>query len=251
MKQTFVKRSWNLVFLVLFAFFLLAVPQAALAQVTINSLSASPTTVQYGQSTFLSWSATVPTAGGCEINNASVPVVGNNKPYNNLAVTTTYTLFCAGPGGVNASRSVTVTVIPPAAPTVSISVNPTSVQAGQSTVLSWSASVPSGGGCTGSWKSGALALSGQQIIGNITAKTTFTITCTGAPGQSVSKSATVSVSGLAACAPGWSPNSVLYSVGQQVSYLGNNYKCLQSHTSQPAWDPKDVSVLWGLIGPCQ
>ena len=247
MKQTFVKRASNLMFFVLLAFVSLAVPHAALAQITINSLTANPSTVASGQSTTISWNASVPSPGSCSLNGSAVPNSGQ-KTFNNLTATTTYTLFCATQGGINASRSVTVTVTQPSAPTASISANPTSVQTGQSTTLSWSASVPSGGGCTGSWTGGSLPLNGQQTINNLSATTTFTITCTGG-GQSVSKSVTVSVS-LAACAPAWSPNAVSYAYGAQVSYQGNNYKCLQSHTSQPGWDPKDAPALWGLIGAC-
>jgi len=50
--------------------------------------------------------------------------------------------------------------------------------------------------------------------------------------------------------PAWSGNSVAYSVGQLVTYNGSEYKCLQAHTSQPAWDPADVPALWSLIGAC-
>ncbi len=50
--------------------------------------------------------------------------------------------------------------------------------------------------------------------------------------------------------PAWSPNSVAYSVGQLVTYNGSEYKCLQAHTSQAAWDPADVPALWSLVGAC-
>src|SRR3984957_17325860 len=50
--------------------------------------------------------------------------------------------------------------------------------------------------------------------------------------------------------PAWSGNSVAYSVGQLVTYNGSEYKCLQAHTSQPAWDPADVPALWSLVGAC-
>jgi chitinase len=58
--------------------------------------------------------------------------------------------------------------------------------------------------------------------------------------------AQASCTGVAA----WSANSVSYSVGQLVTYNGSEYKCLQAHTSQPAWDPADVPALWSLVGAC-
>src|SRR3954447_21020118 len=48
-------------------------------------------------------------------------------------------------------------------------------------------------------------------------------------------------------AAAWSSNSVHYNVGDQVTYQGNTYKCLQAHTSQPGWDPVSAPALWQLI----
>lgn len=45
----------------------------------------------------------------------------------------------------------------------------------------------------------------------------------------------------------WSGNSVHYNVGDQVTYQGNTYKCLQAHTSQPGWDPVDAPALWQFV----
>ncbi|GII21560.1 carbohydrate-binding protein [Planosporangium mesophilum] len=41
----------------------------------------------------------------------------------------------------------------------------------------------------------------------------------------------------------WQPNTA-YTVGQQVTYGGHTYRCLQSHTSQPGWEPPNVPALW-------
>src|SRR5579883_3000281 len=57
---------------------------------------------------------------------------------------------------------------------------------------------------------------------------------------------TVNCSGV----PAWSGNSVSYSVGALVTENGNEYKCLQAHTSQPGWDPASVPALWGFQGSC-
>src|SRR5579883_3503218 len=62
----------------------------------------------------------------------------------------------------------------------------------------------------------------------------------------VSRAATVNCSGVAA----WSGNSVTYSAGTLVTFQGNEYKCTQSHTSLPGWDPVSVPALWSLVGAC-
>lgn len=40
---------------------------------------------------------------------------------------------------------------------------------------------------------------------------------------------------------------VAYKVGDQVSYSGHTYQCLQAHTSQATWDPADAPSLWQLL----
>jgi hypothetical protein len=41
----------------------------------------------------------------------------------------------------------------------------------------------------------------------------------------------------------WAPNHA-YTAGQQVTYGGHGYRCLQSHTSLPGWEPPNVPALW-------
>ena len=40
---------------------------------------------------------------------------------------------------------------------------------------------------------------------------------------------------------------VAYTVGQQVTYQGSTYTCLQAHTSQAGWTPTAVPALWQLV----
>jgi chitodextrinase len=35
-----------------------------------------------------------------------------------------------------------------------------------------------------------------------------------------------------------------YKVGDQVTYAGISYKCLQAHTSLVGWEPPNVPALW-------
>jgi hypothetical protein len=41
----------------------------------------------------------------------------------------------------------------------------------------------------------------------------------------------------------WAPNTA-YAVGQQVTYAGVSYKCLQAHTSIVTWEPPNTPALW-------
>jgi hypothetical protein len=80
---------------------------------------------------------------------------------------------------------------PPAPPTASLSVNPTSVNAGQSSTLSWSSTNATS--CT----SGNFALTGMSGSANVAPSTTtsYSITCTG-NGGSATAAATVTVAAL-------------------------------------------------------
>jgi chitinase len=54
--------------------------------------------------------------------------------------------------------------------------------------------------------------------------------------------ATAPASTLAAAAA-WQPWTA-YSAGTHVTYNGVEYECVQSHTSQPGWEPPNVAALW-------
>lgn len=49
--------------------------------------------------------------------------------------------------------------------------------------------------------------------------------------------------------PPWSPDSVAYQVGDEVTDSGRAYRCAQPHTSQPGWNPAAVPALWTDLGP--
>lgn len=48
----------------------------------------------------------------------------------------------------------------------------------------------------------------------------------------------------AASPAAWSGDSVAYKVGDVVSYGGSNYKCIQAHVSESAWNPAQTAALW-------
>lgn len=47
--------------------------------------------------------------------------------------------------------------------------------------------------------------------------------------------------------PSWSGDGVDYTLGDRVRYDGKLYRCLQSHTSQDAWNPADATSLWAEV----
>lgn len=47
----------------------------------------------------------------------------------------------------------------------------------------------------------------------------------------------------------WYPNSIVYNVGDVVTYNGTSYECLQAHTSQAGWEPSIVPALWKDLTP--
>ena len=51
-----------------------------------------------------------------------------------------------------------------------------------------------------------------------------------------------------AAAPAWDGNSKAYAVGDVVSYEGQEYRCIQAHTSQAGWTPAAVPALWTPTG---
>ena len=46
--------------------------------------------------------------------------------------------------------------------------------------------------------------------------------------------------------PEWSPNSVVYRLGNLVQYQGKVYECTYAHTSNLGWSPTDAATLWKL-----
>lgn len=47
-------------------------------------------------------------------------------------------------------------------------------------------------------------------------------------------------------ASAWQANTT-YAVGDEVTYEGSTYRCIQSHTSLSNWQPSNVPALWQLV----
>ncbi|MFA5998187.1 MAG: hypothetical protein WC814_02265 [Candidatus Paceibacterota bacterium] len=143
--------------------------------------SASPTTINQGQSSTLSWSSTNATSctsyGGFSTGSATSGTVSVSP-----SATSNYQIYCVGAGGTVNSTIVTVTV---RIPTVSISASPARVTSGGSTTIS--STVTNAGSCTitkngTSWQTFTANPSGTVTKSysdtNITSQTAYKITCT-------------------------------------------------------------------------
>jgi hypothetical protein len=153
------------------------------------TLTANPSTVANGASAVLTW--TTANATSCVASggwSGGEPINGSTST-GNLTSDQSYTLTCTGLGG-SASQTATVTASA-AAPTISLHASPSTITAGSSSTLTWSATNATSCAASGGW-SGNLAVSGSQSTGELDASATFTITCTGAGGNA-SQSARVSV----------------------------------------------------------
>ncbi|KAA3626088.1 MAG: fibronectin type III domain-containing protein [Proteobacteria bacterium] len=154
------------------------------------SLSANPTSVAYQGSTSVSWTSsnvTSCTAFGAWSGSKSA---SGNQSFSALTSDRTFTLSCTGAGG-SITRSVTVAVAPPPAPTLSLSGNPTSVAYNGTSVLSWSSSNATSCSAAGDW-SGTKGASGAETVGPLTSDASYTLTCTGI-GGSVNRTVSLTV----------------------------------------------------------
>lgn len=150
------------------------------------TLTASPLTIQAGQSSTLQWTSSNATT--VSIDQGIGTVVADSSRVVTPAATTTYTITAAGPGGT-ASQSVTIVVSAAQAPTATLTASPQTIEEGESTTLHWTTS-------------NATTVSIDQGIGSVdpngsimkspTQTTTYTITAQG-PGGMASASTTVIV----------------------------------------------------------
>ncbi|MEK7538952.1 MAG: peptidoglycan-binding protein [Patescibacteria group bacterium] len=160
------------------------------------SLTSPQTTITSGSNASLAWSST--NASTCTASGAwsGSKTLSGTQTLTALTATGTYTLTCTNTtGSVNQSVIITVTAVVPSAPTATITATPTSVTSGGSTVIAWSStnatSCTATGGTNG-W-SGTKGISGTQTFSNLSANTTYTMTCTGSGGTTAPQSTTVVV----------------------------------------------------------
>ncbi len=150
----------------------------------IVSIGASPTSLTLGESTTLTWSSS--NATGCQASgdttgawSGTVALSGTRLVTPSAVGTHTYSLTCNGAAN---SASIVVAAATPM-PTVSLSLAPASVPAGQSSTLTWSATDASSCVASGAW-AGSRGPSGSIVVVQPIAGTyTYSLGCIGAGGS--------------------------------------------------------------------
>ncbi len=147
------------------------------------SLSASPQNLTSGASTRLSWNAANATncqASGAWSGSRATSGSENTGP---LTANASFTLNCSGPGG-SIRRTVSIAVDSAPAPRVSLAAESGIVNSGSTLRLSWDVDNATSCQASGGW-SGSRATSGSEVVGPVTAQTTFSLSCSGAGGSAL------------------------------------------------------------------
>ncbi len=207
-------------------------------------LTAIPSSVDYGGVTTLTWTSSNTT--GCAASGAwsGNKPVSNSQIVSGLTADSRFALTCQGAGG-QVSQAMTVSVAAPP-PTVSLTANPSRVDYGASTRLSWSSSHADTCTASGSW-SGVKKLSGSQSVADLTDDATFVLRCTGAGGTAI-KSVTVSTSPAPALSVSLSADTNTVDAGGRVtlSWTSNN---AASCVASGAWSGPRSRSSSATVGP--
>ncbi len=152
----------------------------------IVTISASPTQATYGSVVNLTWN--VSDATSCVASNGWTGTKNSNGGYQsigNMNANTTFVLTCTGPGG-NSTASVYVPVTQPVSnpPVIFLNASPTPVPYGGVVTLNWNVTNATSCVASNGWTGEKTPNGGNQTIGNMTAGTTFILTCTGPSGTS-------------------------------------------------------------------
>jgi hypothetical protein len=151
--------------------------------------SAAPSQISSGQSSTLSWN--VPNATSVTISGVGSGLNQQGTATVSPTTTTTYNLTATGTGGQTVTASVTVTVGASKPAVVRFTASPNQINAGQSSLLSWTTTGASTVSISPSV--GSVAVNGSVSV-SPTATTTYTLTATGADGvTSVTAGVTVTV----------------------------------------------------------
>src|SRR3989344_2638844 len=146
-------------------------------------LTANPPTIPLGATSTLSWTSN--NATGCSAPWTSATTTSGNQIVN-PATTTEYMITCVN-SSQSATSSATVTVTQPI-PSVTLTADPSSINPGGSSTLSWTGSNVSS--CTAAWTS-ATSTTGSQVV-TPSSTTNYEIICSGSFGNATG-TATVTV----------------------------------------------------------
>ncbi len=245
-------------------------PSSATVQAGSSTTATVSTAVTSGSAQNVTLSATgAPTGTTVSFSPASVTAGQSSTVSIATSANTpsgTYTININGAGSVSHATSFKLTVngVQPQ-DDFSVSVNPSSatVAPGGSTTATLATAVTNGNaqnvslsatgapaGTTVSFSPASVTAGQSSTVSIATSSSTpagtYTITLTGAgTGASHGTSFTLTVSGGQGGST-WQEWKQ-YNAGDTVTYNGVNYRCLQSHTSLPGWEPPNVPALWQQI----
>ena len=141
------------------------------------TLTASPTSVPAQGTSTLTWSTTNASSCTASGNWSGNKATSGEQVVGPLSADRTYSLTCSGAGGTSVDSASVQVVQNQPAPTVTLSADPSTVDEGDFTVLSWSsANARSGSG-------GRIHAQGSQSVSPNNATTEFILTCSGAGGS--------------------------------------------------------------------
>lgn len=152
------------------------------------TLNAVPSVIDFGAETVLTWSSTL--TNSCTGENFSTGGATSGSASDYPSDDTTYTVMCTnGSQDVNDTAAVTVNNPSTPAPSVTLTANPSEIDPGNFSTLTWSSENATS--CSGSGFATGGAISGTQSVAPLS-DTTYTVTCTGGGGNA-SDSATIDV----------------------------------------------------------
>ena len=215
--------------------------QSAPQAPTVN-ISANPSSVAYGGSSTISWTssnATSCTASGGSYGWSGTKQLNGSASSGTLYSTTTFTITCYGNGGQASDSTTVYTNQQQNPPEVSLSANSTNLAYNGSTTIYWypqdATSCYASGGSNG-WSGTKSTYNGTFYTGNLTANTTYNITCTNSDGTDTD-TLTVYVNN----APTINPNVTTYS----ATNVSTNYATLNGYVT-PNTNPSVYAWFeWG------
>jgi uncharacterized protein (TIGR03118 family) len=154
------------------------------------ALGVAPATIGVSQAASLTWSA--PGLSACSASgawNGSQAITGTLQVLPAVPGSYTYTLSCSVPGGGSISQTAILAVTP----LVTLNAATASLQLGQGTLLTWSATGATACSATGVWSGPEKTTGTLPIQPDATGIYTYNLTCTGG-GQSASQQVLVQVS---------------------------------------------------------
>src|SRR6478609_995651 len=208
----------------------------------VIAFAANSGVIVQGQSTTLSWKVTNATSFSISpaVASGTLPLTGSATV--SPAQTTTYVGTATDANGKTATSSVVVTVVPQgSAPSMTLTLSPNVVAAGQTTTLTWASTNSTSVAITPSILGDdvtSVALSGSAAV-VVPATTTFTATATGAQGVTASASATVNILGVTLTA---SPTKIGPGQTATLSWTSSNAATLSIDQGVPPISGANGSV---------